>query len=220
MTTTTTTNSYRIEQGLFRDIVGRYASGITVITGQDDSGPAVFTCQSFYSVSIDPPLVSFSVMKTSTTYPRIRDTGRFAVNFLSRGQKTVSSQFARKGNDKWANIQWTPSKEGNPPSLTAPLPGLTAASGPSMMPPTTSSSSDESSNSERARTPFPIRFCTSKGSTGRCCGLRHTTSTHQGRARHRGAHPAAGLASSTGCSISNPTTMIPRQAPGSEKESS
>jgi len=111
MTTTATLSN---DPGLFRSTVGRYASGITVITGQDDSGPIGFTCQSFYSVSVDPPLVSFSVMKTSTTYPRIRDTGKFAVNILSRGQEGLSSQFARRGTDKWANVQWTPSKEGNP----------------------------------------------------------------------------------------------------------
>ncbi|WP_427135191.1 flavin reductase family protein [Pseudarthrobacter sp. S9] len=110
----TTTDTRSIDPGLFRSTVGQYASGITVITGHDDSGPIGFTCQSFYSVSVDPPLVSFSVMKTSTTYPRIRNMGKFAVNVLSREQEAVSNQFARKGTDKWANVQWTPSKEGNP----------------------------------------------------------------------------------------------------------
>ena len=76
--TTTTDNpsrnrSHIIDQGRFRGTVGRYASGITIITGHDDQGPIGFTCQSFYSVSVDPPVVSFSVMTTSTTYPRIRD---------------------------------------------------------------------------------------------------------------------------------------------------
>jgi 3-hydroxy-9,10-secoandrosta-1,3,5(10)-triene-9,17-dione monooxygenase reductase component len=60
----TTTDTRSIDPGLFRSTVGQYASGITVITGHDESGPIGFTCQSFYSVSVDPPLVSFSVMKT------------------------------------------------------------------------------------------------------------------------------------------------------------
>lgn len=107
----TRTDTRGIDSGLFRSAVGQYASGITVITGRGDDGPIGFTCQSFYSVSVDPPLVSFSVMKTSTTYPRIRDTGKFAVNVLSREQEAVSSQFARKGTDKWANVQWTPSED-------------------------------------------------------------------------------------------------------------
>lgn len=110
----TTTDTRGIDSGLFRSAVGQYASGITVITAGGDAGPLGFTCQSFYSVSVDPPLVSFSVMKTSTTYPRIRDTGKFAVNILSLEQEAVSSQFARKGTDKWVNVQWTPSEEGNP----------------------------------------------------------------------------------------------------------
>ncbi|WP_142060329.1 flavin reductase family protein [Pseudarthrobacter sp. B4EP4b] len=92
----------------------RDASGITVITGRGDPGPIGFTCQSFYSVSVDPPLVSFSVMKTSTTYPRIRRTGTFTVNVLSRDQEAVSNQFTRRGADKWANTQWNATAQGNP----------------------------------------------------------------------------------------------------------
>ena len=106
--------SRTIDQGLFRSTAGRYASGITIITGHDDQGPIGFTCQSFYSVSVDPSLVSFSVMKTSTTYPRIRDTGSFTVNVLARDQEALSNQFARRGTDKWANIPWRPTAQGNP----------------------------------------------------------------------------------------------------------
>jgi flavin reductase (DIM6/NTAB) family NADH-FMN oxidoreductase RutF len=116
MTTTADTHSqsHIIDQSFFRSTVGRYASGITIVTGLDDQGPSGFTCQSFYSVSVDPPLVSFSVMKTSTTYPRIRDTGTFTVNVLAREQEAISNQFARRGTDKWASIQWSPTARGNP----------------------------------------------------------------------------------------------------------
>lgn len=103
-----------IDARRFRDALGHYASGITIVTGHDGHEPIGFTCQSFYSVSVDPPLVSFSVMKTSTTYPRIAPTGRFAVNVLSRDQTDVSAQFARKGTDKWAGVDWSPAASGNP----------------------------------------------------------------------------------------------------------
>lgn len=103
-----------MDQRLFRDTLGHYASGITIITGTDEQGPIGFTCQSFYSVSMDPPLVSFSVMTNSTTYPRIRETGRFAVNVLAHHQDAVSTQFARRGTDKWAGIDWVPTAAGNP----------------------------------------------------------------------------------------------------------
>ncbi|MDP9696739.1 UNVERIFIED_ORG: flavin reductase (DIM6/NTAB) family NADH-FMN oxidoreductase RutF [Arthrobacter globiformis] len=116
MTTTADTHSqsHIIAQSFFRSTVGRYASGITIVTGIDDQGPIGFTCQSFYSVSVDPPLVSFSVMKTSTTYPRIRDTETFTVNVLAREQEAISIQFARRGTDKWASIQWSLTARGNP----------------------------------------------------------------------------------------------------------
>jgi flavin reductase (DIM6/NTAB) family NADH-FMN oxidoreductase RutF len=52
----------------FRNALGHFASGITIISGSDAEGPIGFTCQSFYSVSMDPPLISFSVMINSTTY--------------------------------------------------------------------------------------------------------------------------------------------------------
>jgi flavin reductase (DIM6/NTAB) family NADH-FMN oxidoreductase RutF len=103
-----------IDPRVFRDTLGHYASGITIIGGMEGTDPVGFTCQSFYSVSTEPPLVSFSVMTTSTTYPRIRDTGRFSVNVLAHDQHTVSNQFARKGTDKWAGIDWRPTVSGNP----------------------------------------------------------------------------------------------------------
>jgi 3-hydroxy-9,10-secoandrosta-1,3,5(10)-triene-9,17-dione monooxygenase reductase component len=103
-----------IDARLFRDTLGHYASGITVVSGLEGGKPVGFTCQSFYSVSIDPPLVSFSVMRTSTTYPRIAASGRFAVNVLAHDQHHVSNQFARKGTDKWAGIEWSPAVSGNP----------------------------------------------------------------------------------------------------------
>ncbi|WP_211225881.1 flavin reductase family protein [Nocardioides alkalitolerans] len=98
----------------FRDVMSKFASGITIISGVDETGPIGFTCQSFSSVSADPMLVSFSVMKTSTTYPRIRKAGRFAVNVLASEQAEVSAQFARRGTDKWSSIQWHPAESGNP----------------------------------------------------------------------------------------------------------
>lgn len=109
-----TAQDTQISPRAFRGALGRYASGITVITGIDDQGKFGFTCQSFYSVSTDPPLVSFSVLKTSATYPRIRQAGAFAVNMLARDQQHVSDQFARSGTDKWAGIGWSTTQAGNP----------------------------------------------------------------------------------------------------------
>lgn len=107
-------SSTAIEPLRFREALGHYASGITVITSQIEDEPVGFTCQSFYSVSMSPPLVSFSVMAGSASYPRIRQAGRFAVNILSGEQAGISNQFARRGTDKWQGVQWQASPLGNP----------------------------------------------------------------------------------------------------------
>ena len=109
-----TTSTIAIEPSRFREALGHYASGITVITTQIDGELAGFTCQSFHSVSMSPPLVSFNVMAGSASYPKIRQAGRFAVNILSAGQAGISSQFARRGADKWHDIAWHASPLGNP----------------------------------------------------------------------------------------------------------
>lgn len=106
--------STAIEPLSFREALGHYASGITVITSNLDDEPIGFTCQSFYSVSMSPPLVSFSVMSSSASYPKIRQAGRFAVNILSGDQIKISNQFARRGTDKWHGVEWQESPLGNP----------------------------------------------------------------------------------------------------------
>jgi flavin reductase (DIM6/NTAB) family NADH-FMN oxidoreductase RutF len=106
--------STAIEPLHFREALGHYASGITVITSHLEGEPIGFTCQSFYSVSMSPPLVSFSVMSTSASYPKIRQAGRFVVNILSGEQVKISNQFARRGTDKWHGVDWQQSPLGNP----------------------------------------------------------------------------------------------------------
>ncbi|RMO78245.1 flavin reductase family protein [Pseudomonas syringae group genomosp. 3] len=103
-----------IEPFSFREALGHYASGITVISSHVDGEPIGFTCQSFYSVSMSPPLLSFSVMSSSASYPKIRRAGRFAVNILSGEQVDISNQFARRGTNKWHGVDWQKSPLGNP----------------------------------------------------------------------------------------------------------
>jgi len=98
----------------FRDTLGHYASSITIVSGVNEGALVGFTCQSFYSVSLEPPLVSFSVAVTSTSYPLIRESGKFCVNVLAEDQHSVSSQFARSGSDKWAGIDYALSDLDNP----------------------------------------------------------------------------------------------------------
>lgn len=98
----------------FRRTLGHYASGITVVTGRINSAPVGFTCQSFHSVSKEPPLISICVMMSSTSWPKISATGHFCVNVLSSEQRHISDSFARSGTDKWAGIEWSSTGMGNP----------------------------------------------------------------------------------------------------------
>jgi flavin reductase (DIM6/NTAB) family NADH-FMN oxidoreductase RutF len=103
-----------VDPRVMRDVLGHFASGITVVTAQGPDGPIGFTCQSFTSLSLEPPLVSFAPARTSTTWPRLRDIGRFCVNVLADDQDGLSGQFARSGTDKFAGVGWTPSANGSP----------------------------------------------------------------------------------------------------------
>ena len=70
----------------FRDVLGLFASGVAVVTSMSDDVPVGMTCQSFASVSLDPPLVLFVPAKTSRAWPLIQRSGRFCVNFLAEDQ--------------------------------------------------------------------------------------------------------------------------------------
>lgn len=97
-----------------RTLLGHYASGLTVVSTLVDNSPVGFTCQSFHSVSMEPPLVSFNVMRSSTSWPIVRDSGKFSINILSKGQSEISSALARSGPEKWKAIAWEPTPAGNP----------------------------------------------------------------------------------------------------------
>jgi flavin reductase (DIM6/NTAB) family NADH-FMN oxidoreductase RutF len=103
-----------VDPQVLRDVLGHFASGVTVVTALTAGGPAGFTCQSFSSLSLDPPLVAFAPARTSQTWPALREIGRFCVNVLAEGQDDVSQNFARSGVDKFAGVRWAPSTHGSP----------------------------------------------------------------------------------------------------------
>lgn len=97
-----------------REVLGHFVSGIVVITAMGEDGPLGFTCQSFASLSLEPPLVSFAAARTSRTWPRIREVGAFCVNVLAEEHQHYSMQFARSGVDKFAGVTWRPAPSGAP----------------------------------------------------------------------------------------------------------
>ena len=98
----------------FRDVLGLFASGVTVVTSLSDGEPVGMTCQSFSSVSLEPPLVMFCPAKTSRAWPRMQRAGYFCVNFLAADQAEVSNAMATKGADKYDGIGWRPASTGAP----------------------------------------------------------------------------------------------------------
>lgn len=98
----------------FRATLGHFASGVVIITGMGHSGPAGFTCQSFFSLSLDPPLIAIAPGKSSTSWPSIATSAGFCANVLSADQEDLCRTFARSGYDKFADVGWSPAVTGSP----------------------------------------------------------------------------------------------------------
>ena len=103
-----------VDPQVMREVMGHFASGVTVVTAVTEDGPVGFTCQAFSSLSLDPPLVVFAPGRASRTWPQLRGIGRFCINVLAEGQDAVSQDFARSGADKFTGVRWTPSAHGSP----------------------------------------------------------------------------------------------------------
>ena len=103
-----------VSAAVMREVLGHFVSGIVVITAGGPDGPLGFTCQSFASLSLDPPLVTFAPSRTSTTWPRIREVGSFCVNVLAADHQELSTGFARSGVDKFEGVPWWAGPSGSP----------------------------------------------------------------------------------------------------------
>ncbi|MFB7598349.1 flavin reductase family protein [Streptomyces sp. NPDC056160] len=98
-----------------REVMSTFCTGVAVVTAlQPDGRPAGMAVQSFASVSLDPPLVCFCPAHTSSTWPKIRAAGRFAVSVLAADQQALSRQLAVTGGDKFAGVAWHPGANGAP----------------------------------------------------------------------------------------------------------
>jgi 3-hydroxy-9,10-secoandrosta-1,3,5(10)-triene-9,17-dione monooxygenase reductase component len=104
----------RVEQSRFRQVLGHFCTGVTIITTVDQDGPAGFACQSFAALSLDPPLVLFCPSRASATWPRIAGAGHFCANVLAAGQEKLARVFGTSGTDKFAEVSWSPSPSGAP----------------------------------------------------------------------------------------------------------
>ncbi|MTD55643.1 flavin reductase family protein [Amycolatopsis pithecellobii] len=98
----------------FRRAMSRFASGVVLVTARDGEDLVGMTCQSFTSLSLKPPLVTFAAGRGSTSFPRLCDAGEVCISVLSREQDWLSSQFAVSGGDKWRSVGWSPGRNGAP----------------------------------------------------------------------------------------------------------
>lgn len=103
-----------VDQKVYRDVVGRFASGVTVITTTVAGKNFGTTASAMSSLSMDPPMLLICLNKTSETGAAVLQSGTFAVNILAKGQEDLASKFAVKGDDKFAGVAVTAGELGDP----------------------------------------------------------------------------------------------------------
>ena len=92
----------------FKDAMSRFTTGVTIVAGIEDGQPVGFTCQSFVSLSIEPPFIALAPARTLTSWPRIARAGTFCVNVLADVQEELCRGFAVSGGDKFEGVAWHP----------------------------------------------------------------------------------------------------------------
>lgn len=103
----------RITQSEYRRVLGHLPTGVTVLTAfLPDGTPTGLAANSVTSVSLDPPMILVCPAKTSTTWPPIREAGRFCVNFMASHHADLCVRFARRNVDRFAGVAWHPRASG------------------------------------------------------------------------------------------------------------
>ncbi len=98
----------------YRQVLGHFPTGVTVITSMAEGTPVGLAVGSFASLSLEPPQVLFCPGKHSSTWPKIHQAGSFCVNILADDQEDVCRVFASKAPDKFAEVGWKRSGNGSP----------------------------------------------------------------------------------------------------------
>ena len=106
-------NEFSVED--YKKAVGSFVTGITVVTAVSGEGPVGFTCQSFTSLSLDPPTILISVAQTSRTFSTIALHKKFCVNILAAGSARLARDFAfMDPSIRFSAHSWISSAAGNP----------------------------------------------------------------------------------------------------------
>lgn len=103
-----------MDQRAFRRCLGQFSTGVTVVTTVWEGSPVGVTASSFSSLSLEPPLVLWSIALTSRSCPAFRHSGHFAVNILGADQIDFSQRFSTPAEDKFRDVDWQPGSLGSP----------------------------------------------------------------------------------------------------------
>jgi 3-hydroxy-9,10-secoandrosta-1,3,5(10)-triene-9,17-dione monooxygenase reductase component len=114
-------NHAPVDGAKFRQVLGHFPTGVTVITAIHEGVPVGLAVGSFASLSLDPPLVLFCPGGQSSSWPKIRAAGSFCVNILGADQEHVCRVFASKEPDKFANLGWAKTAVTGSPRLDGVL---------------------------------------------------------------------------------------------------
>jgi flavin reductase (DIM6/NTAB) family NADH-FMN oxidoreductase RutF len=99
----------------FRAALGMFATGVTIVTTLSDNGePVGLTANSFNSVSLDPPLVLWSLSQAAASLAAFRAGSHYAINVLAADQRELAERFAAKGSDRWSGVGSVPGVGGAP----------------------------------------------------------------------------------------------------------
>lgn len=103
------------EARILRDALGCFGTGVTIVTTLDEQGePLGLTANSFTSVSLDPPLILFSLARKSANLAAFESAGRFAVNVLHIGQQPAAGKFAQRDVARFDGVDWAAQPDGSP----------------------------------------------------------------------------------------------------------
>jgi 3-hydroxy-9,10-secoandrosta-1,3,5(10)-triene-9,17-dione monooxygenase reductase component len=102
------------DSSAFRTVMGCFATGVTIVTAVDQGEPVGMACNSFTSVSLDPPLVLFCPAVGSSTWPRIQSAGSWCVNILAEHSEDLCRLFATPGADRFGPTAWHTGVTGAP----------------------------------------------------------------------------------------------------------
>lgn len=107
-------NVQQFDARAFREALGSFTTGVTVVTTRGEDGDVGLTANSFNSVSLDPPMVLWSLGKSANSLPAFKAARHFSVHILSENQQELSNRFAARGTDKFAGIEVGRGPEGIP----------------------------------------------------------------------------------------------------------